>query len=140
MSVQLNHTIVPATDKHASAEFLAGILGLEVGAHDFFVPIELDHGVLLDFMDAENFGWQHYAFLVSEAEFDAAFARITAAGARYYGTPDKAAMGEIYFHNGGRGVYFEDPDGHAMELLTVPNAPGEEWVTGPYGPNPALAK
>jgi len=81
MSVELNHTIIPARDKWQSAKFLADILNLEAGPEwGHFVPIRTANGVTLDFADREEFRPQHYAFLISEAEFDAAFARIRAAG------------------------------------------------------------
>jgi catechol 2,3-dioxygenase-like lactoylglutathione lyase family enzyme len=119
MSVELNHIIVPATEKHASAGFLAGILGLplepEVGP---FVPLALSNGVTIDFMNAAGFRKHHCAFLVSEEEFDQAFARIRQAGIDYWADPDHHRPSEINHLFGGRGVYFPDPDGHNMELLT----------------------
>jgi catechol 2,3-dioxygenase-like lactoylglutathione lyase family enzyme len=119
MSIQLNHTIVRASDKHSSAKFLADILGVPVG-QEFgpFVPIELANGVTLDYMTADEVPAQHYAFLVGDDEFDAAFARIRSAGIEFYGDPHGGLPGEINHRWGGRGVYFRDPDGHAMELLT----------------------
>ena len=81
MSVELNHTIIPARDKWASAKFLADILNLEAGPEwGHFVPVRTGNGVTLDFSDSADFRPQHYAFLVSEAEFDAALSRIRAAG------------------------------------------------------------
>jgi catechol 2,3-dioxygenase-like lactoylglutathione lyase family enzyme len=121
MSVELNHTIVWASDKAASAEFLATILGLHVGPPtDPFLPVRLSNGVTLDYADAgtPDIRAQHYAFLLGEEEFDAAFARIRVAGADYYADPRHQQPGEINHWNGGRGVYFSDPDGHNMELLT----------------------
>jgi len=119
MTIQLNHTIVRARDKRASAAFLATILGLEVGA-DFgrFVPVAVANGVTLDYMTATDPQPQHYAFLVDDDEFDAAFARIRAQGLDYYAEPGGDGHGEINTRWGGRGVYFDDPDGHAMEILT----------------------
>lgn len=130
MTTQLNHTIVYARDKQVSARFLAGILGITASAPVArFLPVALANGVALDYMDAadgrlETAGGrpqpQHYAFLVTEGTFDAAFARIKAAGIRYHGSPNGDEPGEIYHNSrGGRGVYFPDPDGHLMELLTV---------------------
>ena len=119
MAVELNHTIVPARDPEASAQFLAGILGLEVdppAAH--FTPVTLTNRVTLDYDQASDFGSHHYAFLVSEGEFDAAFARIQEQGLDYYAEPGGDGHGEINTRWGGRGVYFDDPDGHAMEILT----------------------
>jgi catechol 2,3-dioxygenase-like lactoylglutathione lyase family enzyme len=119
MSIQLNHTIVRARDKHASAAFLAGILGLEVSP-DFgrFTPVAVANGVTLDYMTAADPQPQHYAFLVDDEEFDAAFARIKEQGLDYYAEPGGDGRGQINTRWRGRGVYFDDPDGHAMEILT----------------------
>ena len=119
MTIQLNHTIVRARDKRASAAFLATILGLDVSA-DFgrFVPVAVANGVTLDYMTAADPQPQHYAFLVDDEEFDAAFARIQEQGLDYYAEPGGDGHGEINTRWGGRGVYFDDPDGHAMEILT----------------------
>lgn len=119
MTVELNHTIVYATDREASAEFLAGILGLEVGPITGpFAPIRLANGVTLDYLRVDEVTSQHYAFLVGDTEFDAAMTRIEAAGIAYWADPFHSAPGEINHLHGGRGVYFADPDGHNMELLT----------------------
>jgi catechol 2,3-dioxygenase-like lactoylglutathione lyase family enzyme len=119
MSIQLNHTIVRASDKHASAAFLATVLGLPVGA-EFgpFVPVALANGVTLDYMTVPEPQPQHYAFLVDDDEFDAAFGRIRDQGLDYHAEPGGGGVGEINHRWGGRGVYFNDPDGHAMEILT----------------------
>ena len=119
MTVQLNHTIVRARDSRASAAFLADILGLRVSP-DFarFVPVELANGVTLDYMTVAEPQPQHYAFLVDDAEFDAAFARIQDRGLDYYAEPGGDGRGQINHRWGGRGVYFDDPDWHAMEILT----------------------
>jgi catechol 2,3-dioxygenase-like lactoylglutathione lyase family enzyme len=117
---ELNHTIVPAHDPLASAEFLADILGLAVSppvAH--FTPVVLANQVTLDYDRADTFEPHHYAFLVSDEEFDAAFARIRAAELTYYGDPGCRKPGEIYTSNGTRrGVYFHDLNGHLLEILT----------------------
>lgn len=119
MSIELNHTIVRARDKHVSARFLADVLGVDVSPEfGHFVPIELSNRVSLDYMEASEFQPQHYAFLVSDEEFDAAFARIEAAGIEYYADPGHRQPGEINHRWEGRGVYFDDPNGHNMELLT----------------------
>jgi catechol 2,3-dioxygenase-like lactoylglutathione lyase family enzyme len=119
MTVQLNHTIVRARDKHASARFLAGILGLPVGAEvGPFVPVQLANGVALDYMTVAEPQPQHYAFLVDDEEFDRSFERIQQSGVHYYAEPDGGGPGEINHRWDGRGVYFHDPDQHAMELLT----------------------
>jgi len=116
---ELNHTIVWARDKKASADFIAGILGIPVGAPTGpFVPVRLGNSVTLDYADTNAVRGQHYAFLVSDDEFDAAFGRIRTAGIGYWADPLHQQAGEINHRSGGRGVYFEDPNGHNMELLT----------------------
>jgi catechol 2,3-dioxygenase-like lactoylglutathione lyase family enzyme len=123
VSVELNHTIVFSHDKQVSAEFLANILGLEVGAElGPFIPVATSNGVTLDFAtsDEEKIATQHYAFLVSDEEFDASFQRIQDAGITYYADPMLKQPGEINHNHGGRGVYFLDPAGHGMEILTRP--------------------
>ncbi|MFI7148164.1 VOC family protein [Nonomuraea sp. NPDC050022] len=120
MSIQLNHTIVPARDRHASAGFLGGILGIPISADVArFTPLTLSNGVTLDYMNLADNPMQHYAFLVSEDTFDATFERIRAAGLTFWADPHRQQEGEIYrSRTGGRGVYFSDPDGHLMEILT----------------------
>ncbi|MGW4486326.1 VOC family protein [Amycolatopsis sp. NPDC004368] len=114
----LDHTIVWATDRNASAAFLAGILGLPVGSETPpFLPVVLGNGVTLDFAQAESVAGQHYAFLVDDAEFDAALARLEAARVAVYADPFHRTAG-INRMFGGRGLYFADPDGHNLELLT----------------------
>ncbi|MFF1462241.1 VOC family protein [Streptomyces sp. NPDC058330] len=123
MSVELNHTIVHSRDNRESAEFLAHILNLSTGEEwGPFIPLVLANGVTLDFatIPAESITMQHYAFLVSEAEFDTAFERIEARGIAYYADPHRKMPGEINHNDGGRGVYFFDPAGHGMELITRP--------------------
>lgn len=124
MSAQLNHTIVWCRDQHKSANFLAQILGLPAPRRFMhFLVVDLANGVSLDYYEnAEHLGLQHYAFLVSDAEFDASFARMRAQGLRYWADPAKAKPGEINHHFGGRGVYFDDPDGHLLEIITQPYA------------------
>jgi len=127
MSVQLNHTNVAARDKKAAAEFLATILGLEVGApYGSFLPVETSNGVTLDFMDsgAETIASQHYAFLVSEEDFDAIFDRIQKTGIAYYADPFHHEAERINHHDGGRGAYFDDPNGHNLEIITRPYGSG----------------
>jgi catechol 2,3-dioxygenase-like lactoylglutathione lyase family enzyme len=122
MSVKFNHTIVAAEDRQVSADFLACILDLEVGtAWGPFLPVSTSNGVTLDFVTSvETIAMQHYAFLVSEEEFDGCFERIRAAGVTYYPGPDLGRPGEINHNDGGRGLYFLDPAGHGMEILTRP--------------------
>ncbi len=121
MPVQLNHTIVAASDQKASARFLAGLLGLSVGEPlSHFLPVKTDNGVALDYMqlDSASIHPQHYAFLVSEEEFDAILARIRTAGVPYFADPGHTMPEEFNTWNGGRATYFADPDGHSMEILT----------------------
>ena len=127
MGVELNHIIIPAKDKRASAEFLAAILGLEAGPEwSIFIPVRTSNGVTLDYRDAVDFHPQHYAFLVSETEFDAALSRIRGAGVEYYGNFRRERPGEINHLYGGRGVYFDDPNGHLLEIITRPYGPTPE--------------
>ncbi|MEU3693259.1 VOC family protein [Streptomyces narbonensis] len=123
MPVELNHTIVHARDNRESAEFFANLLDLEITAEwGPFIAVELGNGVTLDFaaIPPDKITPQHYAFLVSEAEFDAAYARITQRGIEHYADPHRQQPGAVNHNDGGRGVYFMDPVGHAMELITVP--------------------
>ena len=121
MAVELNHTIVWSSDQQASARFFAGVLGLEPDRFAHFDVVAMANGVSLDFADAEgSIAPQHYAFLVSEAEFDAGFAWIAAQALPFWADPARRQPGEINRHWGGRGVYFEGPDGHFLELLTRP--------------------
>jgi catechol 2,3-dioxygenase-like lactoylglutathione lyase family enzyme len=126
MAVELNHTIVAARDKRAAATFLTDLLGLPAPASfGPFLVVPLNNGVSLDFMDtSEDIRPQHYAFLVSEAEFDAIFGRIRARNLPYWADPRHHQPGEINTRDGGRGVYFDDPDGHILELLTRPYGSG----------------
>ncbi|AOR36847.1 glyoxalase [Streptomyces fodineus] len=123
MSVELNHTIVHARDNRESAEFLTELLGLEITAEwGPFVAVALSNGVTLDFatLPEDRITPQHYAFLVSEEEFDAAYTRIVERGIEHYADPHRQQPNAINHNDGGRGVYFMDPAGHAMELITVP--------------------
>lgn len=126
MTVRFNHTIVHARDSQASAAFLTEILGLAAPARfGPFVVVELDNGVSLDFLDTDaEITSQHYAFLISEAEFDRIFDRIRERGVPFWADPGKTRPGEINHGDGGRGVYFEDPNGHFLEVLTRPYGSG----------------
>ena len=126
MTIQFNHTIVHARDSHASAFFLAGILGLAAPVRfGPFQVVQADNGVSLDFQEcAAPVTPQHYAFLINEAEFDAVFARIRERCLPFWADPGKTRPGEINHGDGGRGVYFEDPDGHVLEVLTRPYGSG----------------
>lgn len=128
MSAELNHTIIHARDRQESAAFLARILGLEVGEElGPFLPVQTANGVTLDFatIDPGSITMQHYAFLTSEEEFDAAFAEIERLGVEYFADPHGEQPGEINHHDGGRGLYFIDPSGHAMEIITRPYGTAE---------------
>lgn len=126
MTVELNHTIVAARDKLASAVFLTDLLQLPAPTpFGPFLVVTLGNGVSLDFVEtSEDIRPQHYAFLVSEAEFDTIFDRIRALGLRYWADPYRQEPDEINTRDGGRGVYFEDPNGHVLELLTRPYGSG----------------
>ncbi|WP_371479817.1 VOC family protein [Kitasatospora sp. NBC_00315] len=122
-TVQLNHTAVHARDRQLSAEFLAAILGLVLGAPiGPFLPLDLGNGVTLDFYEKrdEPIQAQHYAFLVPDEQFDAMIARLEAVGVVYYADPHHGEPGRINRLFGGRGAYFEDPAGHNMEIMTRP--------------------
>ncbi|MDQ1012517.1 catechol 2,3-dioxygenase-like lactoylglutathione lyase family enzyme [Streptomyces sp. V4I23] len=126
MSVEFNHTIVFAKDNRESAAFLAHVLGLEVGQEwGPFIPLALSNGVTLDFATlGDEVPLQHYAFLVSEDEFDGIFRRIEEAGVMYFADPHGKRPGEINRNDGGRGMYFHDPAGHGMEVITRPYGSG----------------
>lgn len=126
MAVELNHTIVAARDPEASAAFVSEILGLAAPGHyGPFTMVETANGVSLDFLATDGeITSQHYAFLVGEADFDEIFGRIQAEGISYWADPYKTRPAEINRNDGGRGVYFEDPDGHLLEILTRPYGSG----------------
>ena len=126
MSVELNHTIIWCSDKHRSSGFMTGILGLPP-ARTFlhFLVVDLANKVSVDFFQKEGaVAPQHYAFLLSDAEFDAAFARIEEGSVTYWADPARTKPGEINTHYSGRGLYFEDPDGHLLEIITTPYGEG----------------
>ena len=127
MTVELNHTIIHAADREASARYLSDVLGLgELKSFGPFLALETANGVSLDFMaDKAPIRPQHYAFLVSDAEFDAIFARIKARGQTYWADPAQSRENQINTRDGGRGFYFEDPSGHFMEVLTRPYGSGQ---------------
>jgi catechol 2,3-dioxygenase-like lactoylglutathione lyase family enzyme len=124
--VQLNHTIVWCRDKKRSARFLSEMLGRSAPVRfGPFLVVEVDNGVSLDFHDAdEDIGSQHYAFLIDEDDFDAILARIRARGLDYWADPGRTRRGEINRNDGGRGLYFLDPDGHLLEIITRPYGSG----------------
>lgn len=122
MAAELNHTIVWCRDKHRSSRFLAEILSLPEPRTLFqFEIVDVANGVSLDFMEKDGLvAPQHYAFLVSDEEFDAGMARIRDKDLTFWADPARTEPGKINHRFGGRGVYFEDPDGHLLELLTKP--------------------
>jgi catechol 2,3-dioxygenase-like lactoylglutathione lyase family enzyme len=128
MPVQLNHTIVLSRDKEKSAQFLADILGLPSPGHfGPFAVVQMENGVSLDFIDYQGpLLPQHYAFLISESEFDQSFGRIRERGLTYWADPHHHEKDQINTRDGGRGVYFEDPSGHNLELLTRPYGSGKK--------------
>ncbi|MFI8193486.1 VOC family protein [Streptomyces sp. NPDC085946] len=124
-AVRLDHTVVHATDRRLSAEFLAAVLGLVPGApFGPFLPVDLGNGVTLDFYEKrdEPIQPQHYAFLVPDEQFDTVLARLDAIGVTYYADPGHTEPGRINRLFGGRGAYFDDPDGHNLEVITRPYA------------------
>jgi catechol 2,3-dioxygenase-like lactoylglutathione lyase family enzyme len=136
MPVELNHTIVAAHDRYESAGFLAGLLGLEVGdPWGPFLPVTLSNGVSLDFASTDqDIASQHYAFLVSDDEFDEIFERVQRAEITYYADPTLALVNEINHNHHGRGFYFLDPAGHGLEVLTRPYGyTGDGVGPGPDG-------
>ena len=129
MTITLNHTIVPAHDKGAAAQFFAGIFGLHadpklasmpIQKSDHFAPVRINDTLTLLFDDQEEFESHHYAFHVNDAEFDAILGRVREAKLTYGSAPWSLDDGKLNDWNGGRGVYFRDPDGHVLELMTVP--------------------
>jgi catechol 2,3-dioxygenase-like lactoylglutathione lyase family enzyme len=126
VSVQLNHTIVSCRDQQRSAAFLSGILGLPPASRfGRFLVVEADNGVSLDFAETSGpITAQHYAFLVSDKEFDDAFDRIREQDLPYWADPGRTQRGAMNHRDGGRGVYFEDPDGHLLEIITRPYGSG----------------
>lgn len=122
MAVQLNHTIAWCSDQKRSAEFITHILGLP-GPRRFmhFLIVDLANDVSIDYFETdEHVVLQHFAFLVSEEEFDSIYGRIQEMGIETWADPGRTKPGEINHHDGGRGVYFEDPDGHFLEIITRP--------------------
>ncbi len=118
---QLNHIIIPAHDKQVSAQFLADILGVRPDRQwGPFIPVRTANGVTLDFVDSKDVRTQHYAFLVDDREFDAGLSKLRKDGIKIFAGPHKEGPGEINRRDGGRGVYFEDPNGHLLELITRP--------------------
>ena len=119
MAIILDHTIVPARDKIESARFFANIFGLTfTGTTGHFAPVRVNESLTLDFDNKESFESHHYAFHVTEDEFDTIFERIKSSGIEYGSEPSSQDNMQINTRRGGRGVYFKDPNGHSLELLT----------------------
>jgi catechol 2,3-dioxygenase-like lactoylglutathione lyase family enzyme len=126
MAIRLNHTIVAANDKKTAARFLTEILGLPtpllVGP---FAVVRVSDDTSLDYINAgDEIKSQHYAFLVDESEFDQIFQRIRERGLSYWADPGRQERGQINTWDGGRGVYFDDPNGHLLEIITRPYGSG----------------
>jgi catechol 2,3-dioxygenase-like lactoylglutathione lyase family enzyme len=120
MAITLNHTIVPARDKVAAAKFFARIFGLKRRRTGYFAPVRVNNSLTLLFDDDTRFESHHLAFHVSKREFDAILRRIKKAKIAFGSAPWSLDDGKLNDWNGGRGVYFRDPDGHVLELMTVP--------------------
>lgn len=126
MTIDFNHTILRAHDSKASAHYLAEMLGLPAPRRwGPFYMVTTDNGANLDYMDSKGeIAHQHYAFLVGDAEFDAIFGRIRQRNLPYWADPGRQAAGEINHHDGGRGLYFEELNGHLLEIITRPYGSG----------------
>ena len=128
MPVKLNHTIVHAVDKRESAAFYSDVFGFGAPvAFGPFLEVETANEVTLAVLETDaKFDIQHYAFLVSDAEFDQIFERVKTRGLDYWADPGMRTRGEINRHFGGRGVYFRDPGGHLLEIITKPYGKWDE--------------
>jgi catechol 2,3-dioxygenase-like lactoylglutathione lyase family enzyme len=122
LSIQFNHLLIFARDKHESAHFLTRLFGLpDPTPAGLFLAVEMENNVTLHYGEpGVEFLSQHYAFLVSDDDFDAIFGRIQAQGMPYWADPRQQLPGEINTNHGGRGVYFMDPSGHGLEIITRP--------------------
>ncbi len=128
MAISFNHTIVAARNREESAAYFTELFGLPP-AREFgpFLAVVLEHGASLDFAQApadQDIRPQHYAFLVDESDFDAIYGRIVQRGQRHWADPRQTHVDEINHHDGGRGVYFQDPSGHYLEIITRPYGSG----------------
>ena len=127
MTIKLNHTIVHSLDQREAADFYAALFGLPAPKpFGPFLDVEVANEVTLAFLNADGMEiqMQHYAFLVSEKEFDQIFGRIRSRGLKYWADPGRTEEGKINRHFGGRGVYFRDPSGHLLEIITRPYGSG----------------
>jgi len=121
MPILLNHTIVPSRDKEGSAQFFARIFGLRYdGPAGHFAQVHVNSDLAFDWDNRDTFDSHHYAFLVSDQEFDEIFGRLKSEGVRYGSQPGAPTNGAINNRRGGRGLYFADPDGHLLEIMTTP--------------------
>ena len=119
MAITLDHTIVPAHDKDRAAGFFAQMLGLgPVGALGGFAVLEVNPSLTFDFAERDRFESHHYAFRVTPEEFDAILDRVIHAGVAYSSDPFQRDMGALYDRDGDRGFYFQDPEGHVLEVIT----------------------
>jgi catechol 2,3-dioxygenase-like lactoylglutathione lyase family enzyme len=139
MAVRLNHTIIAARDRDASALFLTEMLGLPPpSVLGPFAVVQVGD-TSLDYMDAKEYGGnpdeipsQHYAFLVSEGEFDEIFARIRERSLPYWADPGRRQRDTINHWDDGRGVYFDDPNGHLLEVITRPYGSAGTTASNPH--------
>jgi catechol 2,3-dioxygenase-like lactoylglutathione lyase family enzyme len=121
MAIVLDHTIVPARDKEASARFFAQIFDLPYeGVRGHFAPVRVNEALTFDFDNRDAFEHHHYAFHISDEEFDTILGRVKAAGRAFGSGPNSHEDGQINTRRGGRGFYFADLDGHLLEVMTTP--------------------
>lgn len=123
IKIELNHTIVHAKNQKEAAEFITELFGLAAPERfgPYFLVVKLTNGVSLDYIETDQpYEKQHYAFLVSDQEWDQIFEKIMSRGIPYWADPGKKELNKTNTHFGGRGVYFEDPAGHFMEIITRP--------------------
>ena len=121
MAIQLDHVIVPSRQRVASAKLLAELLGVPWEAsRGEFTPVYVSDSLTLDFDDRDSFESHHYAFFISDDEFDAILGRVKAAGRKWGSGPRSHEDGQINTRRGGRGFYFADLDGHLLEVMTTP--------------------
>ena len=133
MTIHLNHTIVSARNRDSSAEFLSNLLGLAPPERIGPFAIVRIGDTSLDFVEANGaIHPQHYAFLVEEAEFDVIFRRIKERGLSYWADPSRRQQGQINTWDGGRGVYWDDPNGHLLEIITRPYGSGGTTTDNPH--------
>lgn len=127
MAIALDHTIVYVTDRERAATFVTEVLGLpDATSFGHFLVVTLANGVSLDYLETQDdFDRQHYAFMVGDDDFAPIFDRIVEGGIEYWADPGCTRPGEINHRDGGRGVYFADPDGHLLEIITRPYGSGD---------------